>query len=423
MTSSDSSIPTSVNESLINKNVQQVCLLWRERTRLLNSDFGLVSEIVHLENSIEQQLNRLYAFPEPVWIACELAISEKDYDKVFVISMIAFRGLNTLRIQAAVEFALDSDEHTEELITSLAWMPRQLSMPWVEKFIKSKNLDHKYIAMSVYSHWRENPGSYLTTLLQRDDCIRHERLLAVSLRVIGELKLREFLPVLSAPILGGSSSVAFWTIWSSIMLGKTEQATKLEGFVSYPGPFQSLAIDIFFRVVSVATAYPVVSAMANIAGNAKQLIRASIVLGDPKAIPWLINRMSDPECARLAGRAFSMITGIDLIRKDLVIDIPDITAINYSASEQSEETQNLSGEDILPWPDAEKIKGVWDRYGHQFCDGKRYVYGKPINAQRLKEYIDSDDQAVRRSAALELALFNSDKELMNVNVFDPNDFG
>jgi len=41
------------------------------------------------------------------------------------------------------------------------------------------------------------------------------------------------------------------------------------------------------------------------------------VVGDPVLIPWLIEYMNTPEQARIAGEAFTMITGADIAFLDL----------------------------------------------------------------------------------------------------------
>ena len=43
----------------------------------------------------------------------------------------------------------------------------------------------------------------------------------------------------------------------------------------------------------------------------------------PVSIPWLIEKMKRPELARVAGEAFSLITGVDLAYDDLEGDWPE----------------------------------------------------------------------------------------------------
>jgi hypothetical protein len=47
------------------------------------------------------------------------------------------------------------------------------------------------------------------------------------------------------------------------------------------------------------------------------------ILGDPTYIPSIIKKMDEPELARVAGEAFSMITGVDLAYEDFEGEQPE----------------------------------------------------------------------------------------------------
>jgi hypothetical protein len=47
------------------------------------------------------------------------------------------------------------------------------------------------------------------------------------------------------------------------------------------------------------------------------------VIGDPVSIPWLIEQMTISELARVAGEAFTMITGVDIAYEDLEDEWPE----------------------------------------------------------------------------------------------------
>jgi len=58
-------------------------------------------------------------------------------------------------------------------------------------------------------------------------------------------------------------------------------------------------------------------------------------IGDPSVIPELIGQMENPELARAAGSAFSLITGADLSYEDLDGDAPE--SIRQYSSEVPED--------------------------------------------------------------------------------------
>ena len=46
-------------------------------------------------------------------------------------------------------------------------------------------------------------------------------------------------------------------------------------------------------------------------------------IGDPAFIPWVIEQMTTPALARVAGESFTMITGVDIAYEDLEGERPD----------------------------------------------------------------------------------------------------
>jgi len=215
-------IPTSINESTILNDVSSATKLYQKLHVAMCNDFYPTQNLTELSTKLHNSLNRLFAFPVPVWLTCKDLIASNETEHAFVVVMMAFRSLDVSKIKKAVEFclqdAVDSYVGSTIILNALLTMPDDLAGPWVERFIRSKDFEHKYIAIEYFSAKGVNPGSCLRTLLERKDIYSHERLVSSALRIIGEQKLGEFKAVLSKPLVGGSSPVAFWTLWSAVML-------------------------------------------------------------------------------------------------------------------------------------------------------------------------------------------------------------
>jgi uncharacterized protein (TIGR02270 family) len=120
------------------------------------------------------------------------------------------------------------------------------------------------------------------------------------------------------------------------------------------------------------------------------------VVGDPVSIPWLIETMKSPITARLAGEAFSMITGIDLTYHDLNQDPPGTA---------DDENEGVLGYDSdLPWPCPSSITEWWRKNQSRFSSGVRHLAGQPITLKSAKDVLVNGIQRQRAAAALELAL-------------------
>src|SRR5690606_9458895 len=107
--------------------------------------------------------------------------------------------------------------------------------------------------------------------------------------------------------------------------------------------------------------------------------------GDPQVIPWLIAQMQNPQCTRLAGEAFSTITGVNLEEQKLVLEnIPELDEILPDDIAEHEYFE-ISEDQNLPFPDVPKIAAIWQKYQQRFKPGTRYFMGK--QADDSQEYL------------------------------------
>ena len=138
---------------------------------------------------------------------------------------------------------------------------------------------------------------------------------------------------------------------------------------------------------------------------------AAGIVGDPALIPWLIEMMAVPELARLAGEAFTMITGMDLVYRDLDREPPSSEDV---ADGPIEAILDLDYESNLPWPSLERITAWWTENKSQFTPGVRHLDGRPIARSAALETLATGKQRLRAAAALELALLDPAEILFEV---------
>jgi uncharacterized protein (TIGR02270 family) len=148
--------------------------------------------------------------------------------------------------------------------------------------------------------------------------------------------------------------------------------------------------------------------LRSLAGNPahrRRLVIGAGIIGDPVCMPWLIERMADPALARVAGEAFSAITGVDIAYEDLDRDPPAGFEAGPTENPEDEDVSRDPDED-LPWPNPEAIATWWHTNGNRFPAGQRYLLGQPMTTDSLRAALQSGTQRQRAVAALELALRN-----------------
>jgi uncharacterized protein (TIGR02270 family) len=122
--------------------------------------------------------------------------------------------------------------------------------------------------------------------------------------------------------------------------------------------------------------------------------------------------MEVPELAKLAGEAFSMITGADLSYEDLDQDEPLATDPDEEMS--IDKVLALDYESNLRWPAPRLVADWWEKHRHRFAVGIRYLAGAPVTVERARHVLATGRQRQRSAAALECALLDRDRPLFEV---------
>jgi uncharacterized protein (TIGR02270 family) len=116
-------------------------------------------------------------------------------------------------------------------------------------------------------------------------------------------------------------------------------------------------------------------------------LRAIMASGDVRFIPSLLEAMDNPQLCRLAGEAFSSLTGCHIEQEHLSKDSP------------SAPTPNPRDAD-LPDPDPTKVADWWNERRDRFPPVCRYFLGRPVDDHSLQDALRTANQAQRADAAI-----------------------
>lgn len=396
---------------IFDQYVDNASFLWVLRSLAVERSQYTPLDVLELEQRIQAQLDGLMTSIDLAWSVCLEALEHEDAGEVFVSTIIAFRSHDIKKIQKAVEVGLSNESTKKGLISALGWLPGELINGWVEKFFSSKDFNHKYIAVATCGVRRDNPGEFLNRILERTDCREDIPLYARSLRLIGELRRQDLMPFLNEAIASDEEPIRFWAIWSSVLLGKRELVKLCQPYVLSTGPYQDYAVNLAFRVLPVDYARTWISALAKDEKQSRIVIQATGILGDPHAVNWLIAKMQDASVAKLAGEAFSLITGIDLEASELIKEYDKDS--KKQPDDGDTDLLEIDEDDGLPWPDYDKLKKFWMLNGRNFISGQRYFLGRPVSADFIKSQLNIMSQRQLMASAYELALIDSSMPLLN----------
>ncbi len=388
---------------LYSRYADDASFLWVLRSIVVDQPHYYAADLAELEQRIQAQLDGLMTAPDIGWDACAEGLNQREPGEVFTAMVIAMRSRDTKKIQQSVQAGLSDALATPGLISALGWISVDLAAPWIDKFLTSKDKRHKYLGIAACSVCRIDPADRLTNILEREDCRAQLPLYARALRLVGELRRQDLIPALRLAHTSENPTIRFWALWSAILIGDHAAAAELYPYVAAPGKLQHHAIQLAFRVLPVEQAKNWITTLAKESTQERAIVEATGVLGDPYAVDWVLSKMTDPKLARLAGEAYSAITGADLEVHQLTREPPtDLTPIPNDDPEDDD--VSMDADENLPWPDADKATALWQRHGHHFLVGQRYFIGRPLAADYLTHKLHHGNQRQRHAAALELAL-------------------
>ncbi len=392
--------------------VDEAAFLWLLRSVAIHQPHYNKDDIAELEARIQAQLDGLMSSIDHGWQACEAALAIEESGEIFTAAVTAFRSHEVKKIKQVVEAALVNDQATCGLVSALGWISPALATPWIEKLLISKELNHKYLGLAACSVRRLDPGDDLAKILARDDCQKQTTLYLRALRLVGELRRQDLMPELIKAMKSDNPAILFWSSWSAILLGNRAAVSQLAPYLLKEGPYLQRAIEIVFRVLTIEQARQTITAMAKIPSLNRAVIQASATLGDPHAVNWLIQKMRDPAVAKLAGEAFTLITGLDLTHQGLNQARRPVGE-TIPSDDPSDENIAMDEDENLPWPDADKVTQCWQQHGRHFIIGQRYFMGQAISSDWLLKQLEHTRQRQRHAAALELALIDPSHPLYN----------
>src|SRR5262245_23514859 len=114
-----------------------------------------------------------------------------------------------------------------------------------------------------------------------------------------------------------------------------------------------------------AAAMPWQLQLASRAETLRRAVQVAGAIGDPQNLSWLIEKMADRDLARVAGEAFTTITGIDIAYHSLDGDRPE--GFEPGPNDDANDSNvAMDPDENLPYPDLRLVSEWWARNRHSF---------------------------------------------------------
>ena len=393
---------------IVSQHVEEAAFLWLLRSNAVSAPHYSLKDLAKLDERVEAHLDGLRVAGEPGWELCKAGLGNEENGEVFAASVMAFESSVELRIQAVLDAVTAKPELIDGMVSALGWLTFEQASSHIHRFLGSQVHLYRQIGLAGCAVHRVDPGQPLAQAVTS----RNLALRARALKAVGELGRRDLLAAVKENLTVEDKEVCYWAAWSGALLGEPVAVSVLRQFVESGHPKREQACAMVLRRMSIEQGPAWLKMLASNPSTLRLAVEAAGVIGDPGNIPWLIQQMANPMLARVAGESFTFITGIDLAYDDLDTDKPEGFEAGPTENPEDENVEMDADED-LPWPNTQLIEKWWFTHRLEFTNGTRYLLGKPMAIDSLKEALKTGRQRQRRAAAIELAMRQPGTPLFN----------
>jgi uncharacterized protein (TIGR02270 family) len=385
---------------------EEVAFLAILRDYALRAPHYDLDDLGKLEERIDAHLDGL-RIAGPAGLESLLAqLGPHAVGEMFASVVLAFEAANAKVLSRLSEHLRGAVETERGYLMALGWLDWERLSPWIERMLAAPEPLFRRLGLAACGMHRRDPGPALLAGL----CEADPSVLARAARTAGELRRRDLLSEIRAHRLHEDAATRFWANWATAQMGDQQALEPLRQFAEQPGEFQYRALCVLLAWQDREPSIAWIRQCVQDPRDRRLGIQALGLLGDPVSIPWLIQQMNDLPYARVAGEAFSLITGADLALLDLELrSSPDFAAGPNDDPEDSNVA--MDPDENLPWPDPSAIEAWWQANGGQFQVGARYILGLAHSERSFQQALVRGQQRQRVAAACGLARFRPDEAL------------
>lgn len=385
---------------ILDQHTEEVSFLAALRDYAVRAPHYDLDQIGTLDNRLDAHLDGLRIAGTTGLETLLAQLGPHAVGEMFASVVLAFETADA-KVLSRLSTHLRSALETERgYLMALGWLDWERISPWIERMFAAPEPLFRRLGLAACGMHRHDPGPALLIGLSDTD----PSVLARAARTAGELRRRDLLPAIRAHRLHENAATRFWANWATAQMGDEQALEPLRRFAEQPGEFQYRALCVLLAWQEREPSIAWIRQWVQDPRDRRIGIQALGLLGDPVCVPWLIQQMSDLPYARVAGEAFSQITGADLALLDLELQaLPDFDA----GPNDNPEDPNVAmdPDENLPWPDPQSITHWWQAHGGDFQAGVGYVLGQPQSESSFQQALARGQQRQRIAAACGIARY------------------
>ena len=399
-------------KQLVYHHAETTSFLWLKRTSALKGPHYNLADLQRLDQRLLAQLRALTLDLDLAGKMTRRTLkTHQEPGEIFASAHVALLQGNQARIAKVLGAVGEKAPNIAAFAGAMVWLPDpSRARDYALQFLLSDEPLSRRIGLSALALLRQLPENQVGRNLNSGDSI----LIARTARAIGEMGFGNYATLLKPLLTHADLNVRFWSAWSLALLANDSTAlAELRTIALTEKSYCWRAVDLVCRRGEPRTNAKWLSTLEGTPEGARLILQGLKAIGDPEALPRLLDAMKEPALARVAGEAFAHITGVHLSYDKLETSPPE--GFESGPSEDpSDEDVAMDPDGNLSWPDRAKCADWWAKNRSKFTAGTRYLCGKPIASESLREILRTGYQRQRIATALELALREPGKPLYEV---------
>jgi uncharacterized protein (TIGR02270 family) len=356
------------------------------------------------DDRIAAHLHGLSVAGDWAWPLCEAELESPTPSRIFTAASVALELGDTDRLDRLCALVDEDLESRPGLFSAFGWSERARLRGIVANLLKSADAFQRLLGIAASAMHRVDPGIVAARRMEDPDPAVRAR----ALRTAGELGLRQLVSTVATFIDDDDPQCRFWAARSAVLLGDRERALDHLTEVAVdpgdlPPQLQAHSLQLALQAMDAPAGTAMLRRLARSAPASRVVIRGTGLVGDPAFVPWLLGQMGNDATARMAGEAFSLITGTDLAWLDLERKPPEVVAAGPNDN-PGDTNVEMDADEGLPWPDQSRIEQWWASHRGEFRSGERYFMGAPVSRQSCLEVLRTGFQRQRIAAAVHRVL-------------------
>jgi uncharacterized protein (TIGR02270 family) len=396
---------------VLDQHAEELAFLWEIRRTLVGAGHVALRHVARFDRRIDAHRDGCAVAAKDGRQRLEELLKTPGPGPAFAAGVVALETKDREAFEACLAEVEAVPESIAGISSALGWVHRTSVLLVGRDLLDSASAIARRLGLTACRHHAADPREALKRALDDQD----PQLRAEALRVAGELGRREWLNKSLALVSDDLPECRFRAASSAVLLGdRGVGLDALSRMAVDVGPRRAESMSLAVQSMGVAASHHLLQRLAKEPENLRWLTSGSGVNGDPSYVPWLVGQMSSERNARLAGEAFSLLTGTDLALQNLERKPPE----NFESGptdDPDDPNVDMDPDDGLPWPDPDRIKDWWARNGGRFQPGSRYFMGAPVTRKHCIDVLKNGYQRQRILAAHYLCLLDPGTPLFNTS--------